>query len=55
MLAGLALVPAPLRADPGSVTLTAKERPLPLPGLAGPSPAWTYGDGWPMASLTSTQ
>lgn len=47
-LAGLAALPVPLRADPGSVTLTAKERPLPLPGLAGPSPAWTYGDGWPM-------
>jgi FtsP/CotA-like multicopper oxidase with cupredoxin domain len=51
LLAGLATLPiplpTPLRADPGSMTLLAKERPLRLPGLAGPSPAWTYGESWP--------
>ncbi|HEY4136012.1 MAG TPA: multicopper oxidase family protein [Alphaproteobacteria bacterium] len=47
-LAGIAALPKPLRADPGAIALLAKERPLRLPGLAGPSPAWTYGDGWPL-------
>ena len=47
MTAGLAALPIPLRADPNSMTLEAKERPLHLPGLTGATPAWSYGDGWP--------
>jgi FtsP/CotA-like multicopper oxidase with cupredoxin domain len=48
-LAGLAALPVPLRAEPsGGLALVAKERPLRLPGLTAPSPAWTYGDGWPL-------
>ena len=47
LLAGLAALPVPLHADPGSLTLLAKERPWRLPGLSGPTPAWSYGEGWP--------
>ena len=43
-----ALLPTALRAAGGNFALDARERAMRLPGLAGPSPCWTYGDGWPM-------
>ena len=45
--AGVAALPMPLLAASGPLTLVAKERPQRLPGLAGPSPAWCYGETWP--------
>ena len=47
-LGGLALLPIPLRAAGGPVSLLAKERALTLPGCSGPSPIWSYGDAWPL-------
>lgn len=45
--AGCATLPLPLLAASETLTLVAKERPQRLPGLAGPSPLWSYGETWP--------
>jgi FtsP/CotA-like multicopper oxidase with cupredoxin domain len=42
------LLPTALKAASGRFDLAAQERAMSLPGLTGPSPCWTYGDGWPM-------